>query len=182
MIAISIWGSMLEYWPGPSSLCLVKGSGPARLVSSFQKAHCPFVFIEAVLKQLFSCWAIKVKKDILDILFSSLLVIYHYSQSYTVVLHCSCQGSQPLCFLRSCQVQVQNAIHCSAHWWHEHRDGALSMNPHTYTWFILICLNQWHIRCVNSVWHLQLPTGVCPFSSISNPSIMLKSDLFAGLW
>lgn len=175
MIAISILGWMLECWPGPSSLCLVKWSGHARLVSSFQKAHSPFVFIEAAPKQLFSCLATKVKKDILDVFFPTGHLPLHSKLHGSAPLFLSGQSTIVLIFfLRSSQVQVQNVIHCSAHCWHEHRDGALIMNPHTYTWFILICLNQWHIRCVNSVWHLQLPTGVYQFNSVSNQIVCIN--------
>lgn len=71
------------------------------------------------------------------------------------------------------------AIHQCAHCCHEQRDGALSKSPLTQIWFTSICLKEWRARArsANTGWHLVLPTGMCLFSSVSNPGLMLKSDL-----
>lgn len=71
------------------------------------------------------------------------------------------------------------AIHQCAHCCHEQRDRALSKSPLTQIWFTSICLKEWRARArsANTGWHLMLPTGMCLFSSVSNPGLMLKSDL-----
>lgn len=71
------------------------------------------------------------------------------------------------------------AIHQCAHCCHEQRDRALSKSPLTQIWFTSICLKEWRARArsANTAWHLTLPTGMCLFSSVSNPGLMLKSDL-----
>lgn len=64
---------MLECWPCPSSMCLVKGSGPAGLVSSLQKALCSFAYAEAGIGSLWMSRSRKEKKACF------LLVRYPYS-------------------------------------------------------------------------------------------------------
>lgn len=71
------------------------------------------------------------------------------------------------------------AIHQCAHCCHEQRDRALSKSALTQIWFTSICLKEWRARArsANTGWHLLLPTGMCLFSSVSNPGLVLKSDL-----
>lgn len=53
---------MLDCWPCPSSVFLVKGSGPAGLVSSLQKALCSFAYAEAGRGSLWMSRSRKEKK------------------------------------------------------------------------------------------------------------------------
>lgn len=68
------------------------------------------------------------------------------------------------------------AIHQCAHCCHEQRDRALSKSPPTQIWFTSICLKEWRARArsANTAWHLRLPTGMCLFSSVSNPGSCLN--------